>query len=310
SAIKGTCLPNPVPDFPTCSSPTMQSTTSTSPTQSVECPPSHPVSSFPVQPLRRSSRQHVQPHWLQDFVCNHSSSCPHLCEVHCFSSAHMLFLAQVNAVHEPKFLEANQNAHWRDAMDKEIEALECNDTWDLTELPKGKRAIGSRWVYKIKLKQDGSIDRYKARLVAKGYTQIEGVDYYDSFSPVAKTVTVRLFIAIATAYSWPILQLDVNNAFLHGQLDEEVYMIPPEGYAKARSGLVCRLKKSLYDLKQASRQWNIEFTSKLEAYGFKQSPHDHCLFTMRSNSCFLALIVYVDDVLLTGTSIDALDAVK
>ncbi|KAK4384131.1 Retrovirus-related Pol polyprotein from transposon RE1 [Sesamum angolense] len=171
--------------------------------------------------------------------------------------------------------------------------------------------IGGRlWVYKVKLKQDGSVDIFKARLVAKGYTQIEGVDYYDSFSPVARTVTVRLFIAIATAYSWCILQLDVNNAFLHGQLDEEVYMTPPEGYEKAHPGLVCKLKKSLYGLKQASRQWNIELTSKLEAYGFKQSPHDHCLFTMRSNSCFLALIVYVDDVLLTGTSIDALVAVK
>ncbi|KAK4385506.1 Retrovirus-related Pol polyprotein from transposon RE1 [Sesamum angolense] len=188
-------------------------------------------------------------------------------------------LYTVNAVLEPKsFLEATKHAHWREAM--------------------------------VKLKQDGFVDIFKARLVAKGYTQIEGVDYYDSFSPVARTVTVRLFIAIATAYSWPILQLDVNNAFLHGQLDEEVYMTPPEGYEKAHPGLVCKLKKSLYGLKQASRQWNIELTSKLEAYGFKQSPHDHCLFTMRSNSCFLALIVYVDDVLLTGTSIDALVAVK
>ncbi|KAL0327857.1 UNVERIFIED_CONTAM: Retrovirus-related Pol polyprotein from transposon RE1 [Sesamum calycinum] len=165
-------------------------------------------------------------------------------------------------------------------------------------------------VYKVKLNQDGSIERYKARLVAKGYTQIEGIDFFDSFSPVAKTVTVRLFIAIATARHWPILQLDVNNAFLHGHLDEEVYMVPHEGYAKARDGLVCCLKRSLYGLKQASRQWNIELTSKLEAFGFKQSSHDHCLFTMRTDSSFLALIVYVDDVLLTGDSLDSLSSVK
>ncbi|KAK4384875.1 Retrovirus-related Pol polyprotein from transposon RE2 [Sesamum angolense] len=274
STVAVPCLPNPVPDYLPSSSPTILP-----PTQSTDLTPSPPASPSPVPTLR--------------------------------SSAHMLFLAQVNAVQEPKsFLEATKHAHWREAMGKEIEALERNDTWDLTELPKGKRAIGSRWVYKVKLNQDGSVDRFKARLVAKGYTQIEGVDYFDSFSPVAKTVTVRLFIAIATAYSWPILQLDVNNAFLHGQLDEEVYMTPPEGYEKAHPGMVCKLKKSLYGLKQASRQWNIELTSKLEAYGFKQSPHDHCLFTMRSDSCFLALIVYVDDVLLTGSSIDDLVAVK
>ncbi|KAK4380821.1 Retrovirus-related Pol polyprotein from transposon RE2 [Sesamum angolense] len=182
---------------------------------------------------------------------------------------------QVNVIHEPRtFAEANKHPQWRAAMDKELEALENNSTWDLTTLPAGKRAIGS------------------------------------SFSPVAKIVTVRLFIAIASAYCWPLLQLDVNNAFLHGHLDEEVYMVPPEGYDKAHGGLVCRLKRSLYGLKQASRQWNIELTSKLESYGFTQSPHDHCLFTLRKDSLFLALIVYVDDVLLTGNSLDDLNAVK
>ncbi|KAL0347878.1 UNVERIFIED_CONTAM: Retrovirus-related Pol polyprotein from transposon RE1 [Sesamum calycinum] len=224
---------------------------------------------------------------------------------------HFLVSFGVDVIHEPRtFAEANKHPQWRAAMDKELEALENNSTWDLTTLPAGKRAIGSRWVYKVKLHQDGSIERYKARLVAKGYTQVEGVDFFDSFSPVAKTVTVRLFIAIASAYRWPLLQLDVNNAFLHGHLDEEVYMVPPEGYDKAHGGLVCRLKRSLYGLKQASRQWNIELTSKLESYGFTQSPHDHCLFTLRKDSLFLALIVYVDDVLLTGNSLDDLNAVK
>ncbi|KAL0334047.1 UNVERIFIED_CONTAM: Retrovirus-related Pol polyprotein from transposon RE1 [Sesamum angustifolium] len=196
-------------------------------------------------------------------------------------SAHVATLRrsqrQVNVIHEPRtFAEANKHPQWRVAMDKELEALENNSTWDLTTLPAGKRAIGSRWVYKVKLHQDGSIERYKARLVAKGYTQVE----------------------------------DVNNAFLHGHLDEEVYMVPPEGYDKAHGGLVCRLKRSLYGLKQASRQWNIELTSKLESYGFTQSPHDHYLFTLRKDSLFLALIVYVDDVLLTGNSLDDLNAVK
>ncbi|KAL0444073.1 UNVERIFIED_CONTAM: Retrovirus-related Pol polyprotein from transposon TNT 1-94 [Sesamum latifolium] len=147
--------------------------------------------------------------------------------------------------------------------------LKKNSTWDLTELPASKRAIDSRWVYKVKLKQDGSVERYKA-IIAK----------------------------------------DVNNAFLHGYLDEEVYMVPPKGYNKAHGRLACRLKKSLYDLKQTSRQWNIELTSKLEVYSFKQSPNDHCLFTLHSHSSFVALIMCVDDVLLTSSSLDILTVVK
>ncbi|KAL0436865.1 UNVERIFIED_CONTAM: Retrovirus-related Pol polyprotein from transposon RE1 [Sesamum radiatum] len=292
SAPVDSITPNPEPNVPE--------------TPTLNLSPAH----TPV--LRRSQRHVNQPLWLQDFICHNASSTPfHSCDSCSFSPAHMSFLAQVDAVQEPRsFTEANRSSHWREAMEKELEALEKNSTWDLTELPAGKRAIGSRWVYKTKLNQDGSIERYKARLVAKGYTQIEGVDFFDSFSPVAKTVTVRIFIAVATAFRWPLLQLDVNNAFLHGHLEEEVYMVPPEGYNKAHGGLVCRLKKSLYGLKQASRQWNVEFTTKLESYGFKQCPHDHCLFTLKKDSLFLALIVYVDDVLLTGNSLPALDAVK
>ncbi|KAL0457729.1 UNVERIFIED_CONTAM: Retrovirus-related Pol polyprotein from transposon RE1 [Sesamum latifolium] len=194
-------------------------------------------------------------------------------------------------------------------MKEEIEALEKNKTWDITPLPTGKRAIGSKWVFKLKLNSDGSVNRYKARLVAKGYNQIEGIDYTDSFSPVAKTVTVRVFLAIASAYSWLIYQLDINNAFLHGHLEEEVYMHPPEGYT-VDAGMVCRLKKSLYGLKQASRRWNHEFTSKLADYGFIQSAHDNCLFLKHAESGYLALLVYVDDILLTGPSEDSIADVK
>ncbi|KAL0309998.1 UNVERIFIED_CONTAM: Retrovirus-related Pol polyprotein from transposon RE1 [Sesamum radiatum] len=185
-----------------------------------------------------------------------------------FTPAHRSFIANVAAIQEPRsFAQACQDERWNAAMQYELDALERNQTWDLCDLPANKKAIGSRWVYKVKLLPDGSVDRYKARLVAKGYSQIEGVDYFDSFSPVAKTVTVRVFLAIASSYSWPISQLDVNNAFLHGHLEEEVYMLPPEGYLRARPGQVCRLKRSLYGLKQASRQWNIELTSKLESHG-------------------------------------------
>ncbi|KAL0308766.1 UNVERIFIED_CONTAM: Retrovirus-related Pol polyprotein from transposon RE2 [Sesamum radiatum] len=147
-----------------------------------------------------------------------------------------------------------KDTHWVAALNLELQALEQNRTWELTSLPPNKRTIGSIWVFKLKFNPDGSIDRYKGRLVAKGYNQIEDVDYFDSFSPIAKSVTVRVFLDVAASKFWPLFQLDVNNAFLHGHLDEEVYMDPPEGYAKARPDQVCRYRRSLYDLKQASRQ--------------------------------------------------------
>ncbi|KAL0458616.1 UNVERIFIED_CONTAM: Retrovirus-related Pol polyprotein from transposon RE1 [Sesamum latifolium] len=172
-------------------------------------------------------------------------------------------------------------------MNAEIEALEHNKTWQLTPLLARKRPIGCKWVFKTKLKADGTVERYKAKLVAKGFNQVEGVDYTDSFSPVAKTVTVRVFLAFAAA-KWPLHQLDVNNAFLHGHLDEDIYMTPPEGIL------------SLYGLKQASRQWNVELTVKLKEFGFVQSAHDHYLFTWQTTSGLVVLLVYVDDILVTG----------
>ncbi|CAA0820188.1 cysteine-rich RLK (RECEPTOR-like protein kinase) 8 [Striga hermonthica] len=195
-------------------------------------------------------------------------------------------------------------------MDCEIEALEKNCTWELTTLPAGKKAIGCKWIYKIKRKADGTVDRFKARLVAKCYNQIEGVDYFDIFSPVAKLVTVRIFICMATLRNWKLFQVDVNNAFLHGFLHEEVYMHPPLGYKKAEKGQVCKLKRSLYGLKQASREWNTELCKKLALFGLTQSAFDHCLFTMESDGEFLAVLIYVDDVLLTGSSITLIDQFK
>lgn len=134
-------------------------------------------------------------------------------------------------------------------------------------------------MYKIKLHPDGTVERYKARLVAKGYNQVPGIDYNDSFSPVTKPVTVRLLIAYASAKDWGLHQLDINNAFLHGFLNEEVYMTPPEGYNVVAPGQVCLLKRNLYGLKQTSREWNVEFCAKLLQFELIQSMHDHCLFT-------------------------------
>nr|GEW00217.1 retrovirus-related Pol polyprotein from transposon TNT 1-94 [Tanacetum cinerariifolium] len=169
-----------------------------------------------------------------------------------FSSNHKAFLVAITNNDEPKsFKQAAQDARWREAMQKEVKALKKNDTWNLEYLPKGKQAIDLKWVYKIKFKPNGDVERYKARLFSKGFTQMEGVDYHDTFALVAKLVTVRTLLAIAVKRDWIIHKLDENNTLMHGDLYEEVCM-------KNLSRLdnetrVCRLSKSLYGLKQASR---------------------------------------------------------
>ena len=159
------------------------------------------------------------------------------------------FLIKQSHWREPtSYKEAVKDTQWQVAMQQELAALHQNNTWDLVPPPPGKKTIGSRWVYKIKLKSDGSLERYKAPLVAKGYNQQYGIDYQETFSPVVIMTTVRCLIALAASRHWPLFQLDVNNAFLHGDLHEEVYMRVPEGL-NTPPNLVCKLKKSLYRLK-------------------------------------------------------------
>ncbi|MCO5613252.1 hypothetical protein L7F22_067528 [Adiantum nelumboides] len=196
-------------------------------------------------------------------------------------------------------------------MDNEMDALVKNDTWDLVHLPSGKKAIGSKWVYKIKCKSDGSVERYKASIVAKGYAQTKGLDYDEAFSSVAKMTTVRLVIAMASMFDWKLRQMDVNNAFLNGDLEEEVYMIQPEGYEHLEFPYyVCRLKKALYGLKQAPRAWCEKITRFLKNIGFKQSTADHSLFLNHVDGEILVIVLYVDDLILIGSHDDQILDVK
>jgi len=170
--------------------------------------------------------------------------------------------------------------------------------------------MGYRWVYKVKYKAYGTLERYKARLVAQGFTQTEGVDFFETFSPIAKLTSVRFLLFVVVANNWFLRQLDMDNAFLHGDLHEEVYMKPPPSMLISDPSLVWKLQKSLYGLKQASRLWNQKLTSALLQLGYVQSTSDYSLFVKQTPSSFTTLLVYVDDVVLTGNSLVEINAVK
>jgi histone deacetylase 1/2 len=205
---------------------------------------------------------------------------------------------------EPRTVkQAIQDPKWLSAMTEEFQALKRNETWTLVPLPHNRKAIGCKWVFRTKENPDGSINKYKARLVAKGIHQLQGFDFNETFSPVIKPITVRLILSLVVSYKWPLKQLDINNAFLNGLLEEEVYMVQPPGFETTDSSLVCKLNKALYGLKQAPRQWFDRLTSTLLQFGFKPSKCDPSLFTYTKNKQVVYLLVYVDDIIITGSSL-------
>ena len=252
------------------------------------------------------------PRYLQDYECNSVTSCTehpisNFLSYEALSDPYQIFINAVNSIPEPRnFAQACKLKEWCDAMGVEITALEENNTWLICSLPEGKRAVGCKWVFKVKLNADGTLERYKARLVAKGYTQQEGIDYVETFSPIAKLSTVKLLLAVAAAKNWSLSQLDISNAFLNGDLDEEIYMSLPPGYSPRQGeffppNAVCKLKKSLYGLKQASRQWFLKFSETLLQLGFTVSSGDHTLFLKNSGNTYMAVLVYVDDIIIASS---------
>ncbi|KAK1680235.1 hypothetical protein QYE76_041083 [Lolium multiflorum] len=210
---------------------------------------------------------------------------------------------------EPRhYTTAMQIPHWRSAMELEYQALLKNDTWTLVPPRSGVNIIDCKWVFKVKKHADGSIERYKARLVAKGFKQRYGLDYEDTFSPVVKPTTIRILLSLAVMRGWSLRQLDVQNAFLHDVLEEEVYMRQPPGFSDPdRPDHLCRLVKALYGLKQAPRAWHARLGAALRAHGFVPSTADTSLFLLQRPEVTMYLLVYVDDIILVSSSVTTTD---
>ncbi|PKU59087.1 Retrovirus-related Pol polyprotein from transposon TNT 1-94 [Dendrobium catenatum] len=206
-----------------------------------------------------------------------------------------------NSITPATYNQAAKSSHWQQAMLTEFNGLKQQATWTLVQPPVNKPVLGCKWTYKIKLLPNGNIDRYKARLVALGYNQQFGINYNETFSPVAKMTTICLLLALAVNRNWPIHQLDIANAFLHGDLPEDIYMRQPPGFVDQQNPTaVCKLHKSLYGLKQAPRQWFQKLTSFLQSKGFTISRADPSLLILDSNSSLIFILIYVDDFLVTG----------
>lgn len=198
-------------------------------------------------------------------------------------------------------IKSENKTEWIMAMNNEYESLVKNNTWVLVNRPENQQIIDNKWVFKIKEKPNGQIERFKARLVARGFTQTHGVDYFETFSPVVKFTSVRTILALAAFQNMQLLQFDIKTAFLNGELNETVFMKQPVGYNDG-TDKVCKLVKSLYGLKQASRAWNEKFTNFIEIFGFKASDADPCVFVCNKDGETIILAIYVDDGLMAATN--------
>ena len=192
---------------------------------------------------------------------------------------------------------------WMKAMESEINSLNTNKVWDLAELPCGRKAIGSKWVFKRKYDSGGKMKQHKARLVAQGFLQKHGVDYNETFCPVVRFESVQTVIALAAKHDLKLHQLDITMAFLNGELNVDIYMKQPERFeVKSKEHRVCNLNRNLYGLKQSPRCWNEALNSQLKKMDFKQLENDHCIYTQASGGEIFIAAVYVDDIILASKS--------
>uniref|UniRef100_A0A2N9J7I7 Integrase catalytic domain-containing protein n=1 Tax=Fagus sylvatica TaxID=28930 RepID=A0A2N9J7I7_FAGSY len=271
-----------------------------------------------VQELPRTFEQRVEPHTSQEYdgttlrrsIRPKRSAIPDDYVVYLQESDY-----NIGAKNDPEFfsqaMSCKESELWYNAMKEEMNSMKSNGVWDLVELPNGVKAIGCKWVFKTKKDSLGNIERYKARLVAKGFTQKEGIDYTETFSPVSKKDSLRVILALVAHFDLELQQMDVKTAFLNGDLEEEVYMKQPEGFLSSDGEqLVCKLKKSIYGLKQASRQWYLKFHNVISSFGFVENIMDQCIYQKVSGSKICFLVLYVDDILLATNDKGLLHEVK
>jgi hypothetical protein len=215
-------------------------------------------------------------------------------------------LILLNIKEDPKtFKEAMASrdvAFWKEAINDEMDSIVSNNTWILVDLPSGSKPIGCKWMFRRKYNTDGSLQTFKARLVAKGFRQKKGIDYFDTYAPVARITSIRVLLALASIFNLYVHQMDVKTAFLNGDLDEEVYMEQPEDFIMhGHEQKVCKLVKSLYGLKQAPKQWHKKFDYVILSHGFEHNNADKCIYS-KFNDCYGVIIcLYVDDMLIFGT---------
>ncbi|GJW04796.1 retrotransposon protein, putative, ty1-copia subclass [Tanacetum coccineum] len=200
---------------------------------------------------------------------------------------------------------------WLDVMNAKMQSMKDNQVWRLVDLPPNCKTVGSKWIFKKKTDMDGNVHTYKAHLVAKGFTQLYEVDYEEMFSPVADIKAIRILIAITTFYDYEIWQMDVKTAFLNSYLDEDIWMVQPEGFVDPKHPRkVCKLQRSIYGLKQASRSWNKRFDEEIKKFRFTQNLDEPRIYQKASGSNVTFLILYVDDIIIMGNPISSLQSVK
>jgi hypothetical protein len=200
---------------------------------------------------------------------------------------------------------------WKEVVYSEMDSILSNGTWELIDRPYGCKPVGCKWVFKKKLKPDGTIDKYKTRLVAKGYIQKEGEDLFDTYSHVARLTTIRILLSLGTSHGLLIHHMDVKTTFLNGELEDKIYMAQPDGFiVKGQEDKVCKLVKSLYGLKQAPKQWHEKFDVTLISADFSVNEADRYIYYRLVEGQGVILCLYVDDILIFGISLDVINEVK
>ena len=220
--------------------------------------------------------------------------------------------AHISMVEPKKVYEALEDPDWLDAMHDELNNFERNKVWTLVERPKDCRnVIGTKWIFKNKQDANGIVIRNKARLVAQGFSQVEGIDFGETFAPVARLESIRILLAYASHHNFKLQQMDVKSAFLNGDLHEEIYMSqPPSFIQQGNEHLVCKLKKSIYGLKQSPREWYSKINSFFISQGFDRSKNDPNLYIKHTKNDIVIIILYVDDLILTSSSTPLLSEIK